>query len=680
MHESKREATFPSKSHRQPAAVPDDQVHSAQDPLTRVQQAGIPSISRQAAVLNRSTASRQGQLLLQLQRQYGNQYVQRVLDLSRQGEGQAEATPEIEAAIARNRGGGQPLDAGVRVQMESAFGTDFSNVRVHTSTESDHLNQALSARAFTTGQDIFFRQGEYSPASSGGKELLAHELTHVVQQTGAIQGKLTIGEPNDQYEQEADQVASAVMRTLDTGSSGAEPIHSTGTPLTQRMCADCAEVQPKRMLEEEELLQPKAMSELPNLTSPISQIQRAIANPQTLLVKNHLTTATIQGGWTRDRLRHDSDYGALFGRSGNHDENIAYLSSGNGVWGEVEAWQTKRRFEWCIDGGTTSLFGWKSSQYTFKHDGRDNNYLEFTVSGELLGSAKAQDWHYAKSGAAVVGFMRVRTPTATTPTPRELFRIKDGGKSSASSSTVADVELTIPFDGANATIKIPLKATREGELSPYSESLTPPLSENVAGTPGVETFVDVYLAARIEAAADIESTCVPENPNDTNWADAIARYHMIRWTDNRAPGVVSPGTTSEGGAGTMGASSAGGGSTVVPTNVHAFGGRSKPRDPRANTDIPLNPDGTVGPEPKTPPWPNGASTFGDVSYAPLTGHYHRLASGTVLPSGLRIIPDGREVGGPHGRTHHTIFPSVKMPFQDFVDKFQRSGWSYAGKK
>jgi hypothetical protein len=68
--------------------------------------------------------------------------------------------------------------------MEQAFGADFSGVKVHTDGQSDQLNQSIQARAFTTGQDIFFRQGQYEPGSKGGQELLAHELTHVVQQNG----------------------------------------------------------------------------------------------------------------------------------------------------------------------------------------------------------------------------------------------------------------------------------------------------------------------------------------------------------------------------------------------------------------------------------------------------------------------------------------------------------------
>ena len=72
--------------------------------------------------------------------------------------------------------------------MERAFGYDFSPVRIHHNSESDRLSRSLNARAFTVGGDIFFRQGTYKPESAGGKQLLAHELTHVVQQSGAKPG------------------------------------------------------------------------------------------------------------------------------------------------------------------------------------------------------------------------------------------------------------------------------------------------------------------------------------------------------------------------------------------------------------------------------------------------------------------------------------------------------------
>ena len=94
-----------------------------------------------------------------------------------------DVSGDIESSINRSRGSGKPIDRNVRAPMENAFGANFSDVSIHTGAESTALNDSMSARAFTTGNDIFFRQGEYNPGSDAGKEVLAHELTHVVQQT-----------------------------------------------------------------------------------------------------------------------------------------------------------------------------------------------------------------------------------------------------------------------------------------------------------------------------------------------------------------------------------------------------------------------------------------------------------------------------------------------------------------
>ncbi|MEP0755211.1 DUF4157 domain-containing protein [Trichocoleus sp. Lan] len=95
-----------------------------------------------------------------------------------------DATPDLEATIQQARGSGQPLAQSIRQPMEQAFGADFSEVKIHTDAQSDQLNQSIQAKAFTTGQDVFFRQGAYEPGSREGQELIAHELTHVVQQNG----------------------------------------------------------------------------------------------------------------------------------------------------------------------------------------------------------------------------------------------------------------------------------------------------------------------------------------------------------------------------------------------------------------------------------------------------------------------------------------------------------------
>ena len=99
--------------------------------------------------------------------------------------GSGDAPADFESAVNAAKGGGQSLDEQTSQKMGSAMGSDFSGVKVHTDSNSDHLSRSIQARAFTTGSDVFFRKGEYDPGSKPGQELLAHELTHVVQQGAA---------------------------------------------------------------------------------------------------------------------------------------------------------------------------------------------------------------------------------------------------------------------------------------------------------------------------------------------------------------------------------------------------------------------------------------------------------------------------------------------------------------
>ena len=90
----------------------------------------------------------------------------------------------VKATIQSMKGRGQPLSRSARSYFEPKFGHDFGQVRIHSDAHSDSLSRSVNASAFTVGNDIFFRQGQYNPASSVGKRLLAHELTHTVQQRG----------------------------------------------------------------------------------------------------------------------------------------------------------------------------------------------------------------------------------------------------------------------------------------------------------------------------------------------------------------------------------------------------------------------------------------------------------------------------------------------------------------
>ena len=115
------------------------------------------------------------------------------------------------SAIDSARGGGTALADGVRTAAESTMGADFSGVRVHHDAQSDQLNRSMTAKAFTTGSDIFLRGDQNSSDTS----LMAHELTHVVQQSsgamGGSGGGMTVGAADDSHEHEADAVAQQVV-------------------------------------------------------------------------------------------------------------------------------------------------------------------------------------------------------------------------------------------------------------------------------------------------------------------------------------------------------------------------------------------------------------------------------------------------------------------------------------
>jgi hypothetical protein len=141
---------------------------------------------------------------------------------------------ETEAEIRSVTGGGRPLSASERSFFEPRFKRDFSDVRVHTGPGADEAARSINAEAFTIGSDIAFARGNYHPGTRRGKELLAHELTHVRQSTGGrvsllpkadvdqlasvptagtgvhVQAKLEVSSPDDPAEREAERVARAV--------------------------------------------------------------------------------------------------------------------------------------------------------------------------------------------------------------------------------------------------------------------------------------------------------------------------------------------------------------------------------------------------------------------------------------------------------------------------------------
>lgn len=99
-------------------------------------------------------------------------------------------TNSIEQSLHNSKGGGSSLPTTSKMQMERGFGVDFSKVRIHDNTTSAQMNRDLGAQAFTNGNDIYFNSGKFSPSSKSGKHLLAHELTHVIQQNKGIHNNI----------------------------------------------------------------------------------------------------------------------------------------------------------------------------------------------------------------------------------------------------------------------------------------------------------------------------------------------------------------------------------------------------------------------------------------------------------------------------------------------------------
>jgi hypothetical protein len=123
---------------------------------------------------------------------------------------------------------GHPLDGATRSTMEAGLGHDLGGVRVHTSAEAADAASHVAARAYTTGSDVVFGDGEYAPSTTEGQRLLAHELTHVVQQSAAPTHIATTAEPS--VSQPSDPLERAADRVADEVASGGHTAPAVDTP------------------------------------------------------------------------------------------------------------------------------------------------------------------------------------------------------------------------------------------------------------------------------------------------------------------------------------------------------------------------------------------------------------------------------------------------------------------
>jgi len=181
-----------------------------------------PSLTYRAAAAGRTDVLGPAGLL-GLQRAVGNAGVAGLVE--------EERSPVLDVV---GSGGGSPLDRDTRTDMESRLGHDFGDVRVHTDSRAHDSATAVNAHAYTVGSNVVFQRDKYDPSSTEGKTMLAHELTHVVQQrSGPVDGTPTgggvqISDPSDRFEREAEANAEHAM------SAPAPTVMSPAGPAVQR--------------------------------------------------------------------------------------------------------------------------------------------------------------------------------------------------------------------------------------------------------------------------------------------------------------------------------------------------------------------------------------------------------------------------------------------------------------
>lgn len=480
--------------------------------------------------------------------------------------------------------------------LDVGRGFDFSTVRVHADPRAAESARTMNAAAYTVGRDIVFGAGRYAPDTAVGKRLLAHELTHVVQQNGGRgqpEGALRL---QRQEEGGGDWLSSAAATALDFVALGPGYVAATKVAgwvhdhkqMLKDLLASIKE-SPQHVGEffSDEVLETVKAHWLKILVTTVLLIAAeeiiailAVA-PEPVVTK--VIAAILQ---------------------------LAVLA----FIGYAVTVEVKGAFEASMD--------WVSKAKNAKG-----------APKEIIDASRAfvrMCWHIVMAVLAIAG-VRAKVRGTSAPKQSPLSVVKSG-RTAAGEAKV--IRLGRPRDYGSTTT-----TSGSGALKAYFDEGGSPLKIHEEPLP--ETFMQPVRGTS-------QATTVSP-PIKTGLVSKVVAG-------------VSAGTSEE--------------ETRKKNLVHAFGKSDKPRDPRTS-DIKPDPLGYVS---TALPWPNGASTYGDVKLCGLTGPYHSVDKRTVPRPGLSIVPDGSDVGGPHGPTHHMIYPTRRMLFQEFVSAFQKLDWKPAGKK
>jgi Domain of unknown function (DUF4157) len=222
------------------------------------------------------------------------------------------------------RSSGQPLDAHTRTFFESRFDHDFSQVRVHTDAKAGESAQAVNALAYTVGHDMVFGLGQYMPATSTGRQLLGHELTHVIQQSGASSHtNLTLGQQTDSFEQEAKQTEFGLTQNtphppIISGLGNQGSLQRSPTPAPpQTTFEDC---------------------------DPVLQNDLRAKHPPALQ-RVRTAISSLAPGWARMDPAHRVSFRQFFDPANSNDIDEGFVRDVRGNFGRIRDYMANLRFD-----------------------------------------------------------------------------------------------------------------------------------------------------------------------------------------------------------------------------------------------------------------------------------------------------------------------------------------------